>query len=117
VAGCDIIAQLQHAIRRVFLEPSIKEYMVTLNTATREHPMVALGASPRGSLGLMRASQALAAMAGRDYVIPDDVKAVADPVLSHRLILRPEARAENIPGHQIVEELLARVPAPALSRS
>ncbi len=117
VAGCEIIAQLQLAIRRVFLEDSVKQYMVALNSATREHPMVALGASPRGSLGLMRASQALAAMARRDYVIPDDVKAVADPVLSHRLILRPEARAENIPAHQIVEEILAQVPVPALSRS
>jgi MoxR-like ATPase len=117
VAGCEVIGELQQAVRQVFLEASVKEYMVALATATREHPMVALGASPRGSLGLMRASQALAAMAGREFVIPDDVKAVAEPVLSHRLILRPEARADNVSGAQIIEEILGRVPAPALTRS
>jgi len=117
VAGCEVVVGLQHAIREVFLETSIKQYMVALTTATREHPMVALGASPRGSLGLMRASQALAAMAGREFVIPDDVKAVAEPVLAHRLILKPEARAENISGHDIVQEIMRQVPVPALTRS
>jgi len=117
VAGCDVVAGLQRAIREVFLETSLKQYMVALTTATREHAMVALGASPRGSIGLMRASQALAAMAGREFAIPDDVKAVAEPVLAHRLILRPEARAENVSGHQIVQEILARVPTPALTRA
>jgi len=116
VAGCDVIVALQRAIREVFLETSIKQYMVALTTATREHPMVALGASPRGSLGLMRGSQALAAMGGREFVIPDDVKAVAEPVLAHRLILKPEARAENVSGHDIVQEILRQVPAPALTR-
>ena len=117
VVGCDIVVGLQRAIREVFLEPSIKQYMVALTTATREHPMVGLGASPRGSLGLMRASQALAAMAGREFVIPDDVKAVAEPVLAHRLILNPEARAENVTGHDVVREILGRAPVPAVTRS
>jgi MoxR-like ATPase len=117
VADCEIVTALQSAIREVYLEKSIKEYMVTLTTATREHPMVALGASPRGSLGLMRSAQAVAAMAGREFVIPDDVKAVAEPVLAHRLILRPEARAENVSGHDIVEEILRQVAAPAVTRS
>lgn len=117
VAGCEVVAGLQHAIREVYLETSIKQYMVALTMATREHAMVALGASPRGSLGLMRASQALAAMAGREFVIPDDVKAVAEPVLAHRLMLRPEARAENITGHDIVQEILRQVAAPAITRS
>jgi MoxR-like ATPase len=117
VAGCEVVAALQTAIREVYLEKSIKEYMVTLTTATREHPMVALGASPRGSLGLMRSSQAVAAMAGREFVIPDDVKAVAEPVLAHRLILRPEARAENVTGHDIVQEILRQVAAPAVTRT
>jgi len=116
VAGCDVIVGLQRAIREVFLETSIKQYMVALTTATREQPMVALGASPRGSLGLMRAAQALAAMAGREFVIPDDVKAVAQPVLAHRLILKPEARAESVSGHDIVQEIMRQVPAPALTR-
>ena len=117
VAGCEVMGMLQRALREVFLETSIKQYMVALTTATREHSLVALGASPRGSLGLMRASQALAAMAGREYVIPDDVKAVAEAVLAHRLILRPEARAENETGRRIVQEILAQVPAPAVTRS
>jgi len=117
VANCELVVRLQQAIHRVFLENSVKEYMVALTTATREHPMVALGASPRGSLGLMRGSQALAAMAGREFVIPDDVKAVAEPVLAHRLILRSEARADNVAGEQIVQEILRQVPAPALMRS
>ena len=117
VAGCDVIVALQNAIRQVFLEASVKEYMVALTAATREHALVALGASPRGSLGLMRASQALAAMAGREFVIPDDVKAVAEPVLAHRIILRPEARADDLTGREVVEEILRQVPAPALTRS
>jgi MoxR-like ATPase len=117
VAGCEVVVGLQRAIHEVFLEASIKQYMVALTTATREHPMVALGASPRGSLGLMRASQALAAMAGREFVIPDDVKAVAEPVLAHRLILKPEARAESVSGHDIVQEIMRQVPVPALTRS
>jgi MoxR-like ATPase len=116
VAGCDVVAGLQRAIRGVFLETSLKQYMVALTAATREHPLVALGASPRGSIGLMRASQALAAMAGREFAIPDDVKAVAEPVLAHRLILRPEARADNVTGHQVIQEILAQVPTPALMR-
>ena len=80
--------------------------------ATRTHPQAALGASPRGSLGLLHASQAYAAVQGRTYVLPDDVKRLAVPVLAHRLILRPETRVKRVTGAAVVEEILGRVPVP-----
>jgi MoxR-like ATPase len=80
--------------------------------ATRKHPDVYLGASPRGSLALYKASQALAAISGRDYVIPDDVKALAIPVLAHRLILTPSARVKEVKPSQVIEEILYYLPAP-----
>ena len=80
--------------------------------ATRQHEDVYLGASPRGSLALFHASQARAAMRGRDYVMPDDVKELAGPALAHRLIVSPAARMKNIDGRDIVEDLLMLVPVP-----
>ena len=110
--GADLLA-LQKICRRVHVEPSVGDYLVALTRATRDHADVQLGASPRASLGLHLASQALAALAGRDYVLPDDVKALAVAVLAHRLTLKPEARLRDRTEASVVGDLLATVPVPA----
>ncbi len=106
------LGQMQEAIKNVYTAPSIKRYIVTLSRHTREHSEVYLGASPRGSLALYRTSQALAAMNGRDYVLPDDVKALAVPTFAHRLILAPAARLRDLNAEQIVLEIISSVPVP-----
>jgi MoxR-like ATPase len=103
---------LQHAIKEVYVDPLISKYVVGIVGATRSHADVYLGASPRGSLSLYRTSQARAALQGRDYVIPDDVKALAECTLSHRLIMSPSAQINNIDRKQIVAGVLAKVPVP-----
>ena len=106
------IAQLQRMVAEVYLEPSVRDYIVQVVTATRTHPMVLLGASPRGSLNLSHAARSLAAISGRDYVMPDDVKALAVPVLAHRLILKPESRSHNVTQAGVVEEILSAAAVP-----
>jgi MoxR-like ATPase len=87
-------------------------YVVSLATATRRHPQVAVGASPRAELDLVQLARARALLLGRDYVIPEDVKALATPAVSHRITLRPEMWVRKIQGADIVEELLRRLPVP-----
>jgi MoxR-like ATPase len=102
----------QQAIRTVHVDRLIKEYIVALVDATRRHEDIYLGASPRGSLALQVACQARAAMAGRDYVIPDDVKALAEATLAHRLILSPAARIRNADTRSVIGEILRNTPVP-----
>ena len=104
------LRQMQSAIKEIYVDQAVAEYIVRLVTATREHPDVYLGASPRGSLNLYRSSQALAALEGRDYVIPDDVKQLAVAVLAHRLIIKSQASLREIDPDSIVREILAQVP-------
>ena len=108
---------MQRLVCDVFVEESVRDYIVRLTHASRSHPQVQLGASPRGSLALMRASQASAALQGRDYVIPDDVKGSAMSVLAHRLLLRPESVMRGVTAEAIVGELLERVAVGAEPRS
>jgi len=103
---------IQQQVRNVHVDPTIREYIVSLANATRSHNNIYLGASPRGSLALFRASQALAAMRGRGYVIPDDVKLLAKPTLAHRIIVTPAARVRSITSTAILEEMLQSVPVP-----
>jgi MoxR-like ATPase len=103
---------MQDAVRAVFVHRSVQTYIVELVTATREHHQVEVGASPRGSLALLHAAQAHAALLGRAFVLPDDVKALAGPVLAHRIVLSPEARARGIGDLSIVADLLNRIPVP-----
>ena len=110
VLELDELRQLQAAIKEVYVDQSVAEYIVRLVGATREHPDVYLGASPRGSINLYRAGQALAALDGRDYVIPDDIKALAVPVLAHRLIVKSQASLREVDPDAIVREILAQVP-------
>ncbi len=106
------VLQIQRRVRLVGISPALRRYIVQIVQMTRTHPAVALGASPRGSLGLMRASQAWALLHGREFVTPDDVKAVSTAVLAHRLILKAEAQARQVSSAQIIQEILASVPLP-----
>jgi MoxR-like ATPase len=110
VLGVEELRALQSAVREVYVDPAVADYIVRLVNATRTHPDVYLGASPRGSLALYRAGQALAALAGRDYVIPDDIKALAESALAHRLIIKTSSSMHDIDPRQVVAELLNTVP-------
>ncbi len=107
----DLLAA-QQAVREVYVADEVKRYIIDLVAASRQHPDVYLGSSPRGSLALFRTSQARAAMAGRDYVIPDDVKALAEVTLAHRVIVGPAARIKDISSRTIVQDILATTPVP-----
>lgn len=106
------VLEIQQALRSVYIAPAVKRYIVNLVQRTRDHKDVYLGASPRGSLGLFRASQAVAAIQGRDYVTPDDIKKIAEPILSHRLILAPGAHLQDLNEDSILKEILNNVPIP-----
>ena len=111
IAAGEVVA-LQHAIREVHVDESLKDYMVSIARATRTHPDVELGASPRGSIALLRLSQAIAAIAGRDYVVPDDIKRVAVPTLAHRTVVRPDRRIQGVTAVEVVGEILDTVAVP-----
>lgn len=113
VISVEELLEAQQVIRQdVRVDVLIRQYIIALVTATRRHPEIYLGASPRGSLGLFRTAQARAALEGRDYVLPDDVKALAEPVLGHRLIVQPSARVKGVTAHDILQEILRSVPVP-----
>ena len=114
VVGREELLEMQERVRDVHIDDSLKDYLVAVTSATREHPLVALGASPRGSLGLMRTGQARAVLEGRDFVLPDDIKTLATAVLCHRIIFKPEARVRHLDPSQIVEEVLDQIPVPAV---
>ncbi len=106
------LLEAQEKVKEVYVDPLIKEYIVDLVNATRKHPDIYLGASPRGSLALYKAGRARAAILGRDYVIPDDIKALAVAALAHRLIVSPSARIKEIDAKTVVREILESVPVP-----
>jgi MoxR-like ATPase len=106
------VAEAIVAVRDVHVTESLERYIVALCRATRSHPDVELGASPRASLGLLRAARAAAALAGREYAVPDDVKALALHVLPHRLILRPEAQLAGLDPVRVVADVIDGTPAP-----
>jgi len=110
VAEVDELMEMQAGVREIYVDSAISDYIVRLVNATRVHPDVYLGASPRGSLALYRAGQAYAAVNGRDYVIPDDIKMLAEPALAHRLIVRTSATIRDVAAAAIVRELLDVVP-------
>ena len=112
VTSASELQQLQQAVRSVHVDPQLQRYIVHVVSLTRDHPDVYLGASPRGSLSLMRASQARAMLLGRDYVIPDDVKTLAIAALAHRLIMSPEARMRNATAPAVIASVLQEVPVP-----
>lgn len=105
----------QEAVKHIYIDPLVKKYIISLVTATRNYPDIYLGASPRGSLALYRTGQALAAINGRTYVIPDDIKKLASVVLAHRLIISPSARIRDIDTRTVVKDILMNVPVPGIT--
>jgi MoxR-like ATPase len=103
---------VQEALKEVYVDPLIKSYIVAMVKQTRNHPEIYLGASPRGSLTLYRTAQARAALRGRDYVIPDDIKALAPAALAHRMIVSPSARIKDVSSETVLADILATVPVP-----
>ena len=112
VADAADVITLQEAVKKIYVDNLIKQYIVSLVEATRQHAAIYLGASPRGSLALFRSSQARALMQGRDFVIPDDVKALAEFVLAHRLILLSTSQSQDKSGRACVAEILETIPVP-----
>ncbi|OQB28897.1 MAG: ATPase RavA [Chloroflexi bacterium ADurb.Bin180] len=102
----------QHQVRSIRVEDSVRQYSVQVTRATRSHPAVELGVSPRGSLALYRTAQALAALRGRDFVIPDDIKYLAPAVLTHRISIHPQTRLRGRTPEQVITEIVASVPVP-----
>ena len=106
VLGVEELRDLQDAVREIYVDSTVADYIVRVVGATRSHPDVYLGASPRGSIALYRAGQALAGLLGRDYVIPDDIKALAEPALAHRLIIKTSSSIHDVQAGQVVREIL-----------
>jgi MoxR-like ATPase len=114
VSNAQEILALQEAVKDVYVDPLVKKYVASLVEATRQHEAVFLGASPRGSLAIYRTSQARALLEGRDYVLPDDAKALAYPALGHRVIVSPAARLKGVTAEEVVAQCLESVPVPGV---
>jgi len=112
VVSAEELTNAQAAVKTIYMDDQIKSYIIALTSATREHPDVYLGASPRGSLALFKTARAAAAAQGRDFVLPDDVKALAIPTLAHRLIISPSARIKSVDPETVVQEILNTVSVP-----
>ena len=115
VVSADELIASQRAVREIHVDERVRRYLTQIVHNTRQHEDLSLGGSPRASIALFRASQAVAAIRGRNFVQPDDVKQVAPPVLTHRLIVRPESRLRKITAEAIVEEVVAEVAVPVLT--
>ena len=109
------IVECQQEVRGVFVDPKVRQYILQLVTQTRENEHLLLGGSPRASIALFRAAQSLAAMRGRNFVLPDDVKAIAAPVMTHRVILRPESRLRRVTAEQVISTLLDQIAVPVIA--
>ncbi len=114
VADVSDILMLQELVKRIYVDNLIKQYVVAIVEATRTQPATHLGASPRGSLSLFRTAQAMALLQGRDFVLPDDVKTLASPVLAHRLLLLPGTQSQGRNNRGIVAEILESIPIPGV---
>jgi MoxR-like ATPase len=112
VASAQDVEGMIEVARGIHVAPSLKGYIIDLAEATRRHPTLALGMSPRSALALQRAARALAASFGRDYVVPDDIKGIARPVLQHRLTLTPEAHLGSVESSDVLDDILRSVPVP-----
>ena len=114
VASADELAACQQAVRSVYVDEKVRQYLMQIVHDTRECEELSLGASPRASIALFRTGQAMAALRGRNYVQPDDVKRVAAAVLTHRLILKPESRLRRVTAEQVVSDVIAEIAVPTL---
>jgi MoxR-like ATPase len=114
IASPQAMVAMQNTIERLHFDEAVLDYVAELIVRTRTHPAVQVGASPRGTLALIKASRASAALSGRAYVTPDDVRRIAAPVLAHRIILNPDARFGGTTNGKVIEEIVARTPAPTV---
>ncbi|WP_148347974.1 AAA family ATPase [Bacillus rubiinfantis] len=112
VIDLEELRSLQNQIKEVFVDDSIKRYIVDIVNKTRNHPSIYLGASPRGSIALMKAAQSYAFMYGRRFVLPDDIQYLTTHVLAHRIILKSEAKFEGISAEEVIDRIIGRVPVP-----
>jgi MoxR-like ATPase len=110
VCSVDELTEMQRAVRDIYVDPAVADYIVRLVGGTRDHGDIYLGASPRGSIALYRAGQALAGLLGRDYVIPDDIKSLAESALAHRLIIKTSSSIHDVQAAQVVREILDSTP-------
>lgn len=117
VCGTEDIVRMQDTVGTVYAGPEVRSYVAQLAAATRNTGALSLGASPRGSIALLRAAQALALLSGRDYVVPDDVRRMALPVLTHRLVLTPEARMKGMSAAQVLTGIVNQLPVPVARRT
>lgn len=115
VSAEDLIA-CQRAVREVRVDDKVRQYLLQIVHDTRQHEDLSLGGSPRASLALFRAGQALAALRGRQFVMPDDIKRVAGPVLTHRVILKPESRLRKVTAEQVIDDVVAEIAVPTVSQ-
>lgn len=114
VVTADELIACQNAVREVHIDPKVRQYLLQIVHLTREHEELSLGGSPRASIALFRTSQAMAAIRGRNYVQPDDVKRIAAPVLTHRLILKPESRLRRVTAAQVVQDVIDEIAVPTI---
>jgi MoxR-like ATPase len=114
VVGAEEVIACQKAVREIYVDDKVRRYLMQIVHDTRTHDDIGLGGSPRASIALFRTSQAMAALRGRNYVLPDDVKKVAPAVLTHRIILRPESRLRKITAAALVDDIIAEIAVPTL---
>lgn len=112
VVTLEDVTRMQQERKTIIISDPVRQYIIDIVRATRDHPAVQFGASPRGSLGLMRSGQALAGIRGRDYILPDDIKSLVIPVLTHRLIMKEQIRLRGESSKQIMESIIDRTPVP-----
>ncbi len=115
VVSADELLACQHAVRDIRVDDKVRQYLLQIVHDTRQHEELSLGGSPRATLALFRTSQALAALRGRRFVLPDDVKRVAAPVLVHRVILKPESRLRKVTAERVIDEVIAEIAVPIVS--
>lgn len=115
VVSAEELVACQQAVRNVYVDDKVRRYLMQIVHDTRSHEDVALGGSPRASIALFRCSQAMAALRGRAYVLPDDVKRIAGPVLTHRIIVKPESRLRKITAAALVDDIVAEIAVPVLA--
>lgn len=115
VIGIDEIIKMQKQVQKIFMKDAIYQYIANLVTATREHPMIQLGVSPRGTLAIASMAKAQAFMKGRDYMLPEDIQSVFGHVAAHRLVLSPKAKVNHIGAEQLAEEILKKISAPRIA--
>ncbi|MCA9126586.1 MAG: MoxR family ATPase [Planctomycetales bacterium] len=115
IATTEELIDAQRAVRKVFVDDKVQHYLLQIVHDSRKHAALALGGSPRASIALYRSAQAMAAVLGREYVLPDDIKKVVGPVMGHRLVLKPESRLRKVTAEQIVDEIVSEIAVPSIA--